>query len=448
MSDDVSFKITNLKWNQLKHPCLIDDTNKMDLKSLSYYISKMSKKKGTTIDLVSHKIQFCKSVARQLIEFCCWCNLVLLMPHRNLNPDNIYISEKGNVYVSKPKAILITEIINDPYKYNFLNIHCSPENVTDRHISNHSNDIWAVGAILYSIMKGIEYKNHDEQFDVYMEFNKFVSNNNMRVWIELFNDPILAYFVKDCLAINSCDRQSAVGLLTIIYLAGGLTEQNKNISFGDFASICDAWTTDITYGDTNYLSDKHLEPEIIKYEWTGIDDANVNNFSLFSKTSDKIFVNLEIRTNHILGMAENPQENIFARSIESKTSPNYAKKIVTSLKYMEAHFNLKAKIHKYIKGYSPIEVHKMCEFETQDVQLTESLTETIYKYDIFYLLAPIIICEYSYQARNSFWNEILIKNYIDILKERKYQEVYASINNRLYTSRISLQHTLFFLNTS
>lgn len=222
-------------------------------------------KNPSYIEFRMQQVQFCKAIVRQLMDYIVWLeDVIRVSPHKNLSPKTILLRRDGFIKV-KMFRILSEEIINEnPYYFMKNCAFTEPEScesVRERMNVSYSNDVWAVGAIIYSIMTGDNLlptydkknphcqnnnlNNTEEQIEVsnknqeknYKKFMDFIKNSNasqpldieMKQWYDLCIDPFLAHFTRKCLTIKKQERLNAKQLLCYIYLAGsGLVKSNNN----------------------------------------------------------------------------------------------------------------------------------------------------------------------------------------------------------------------------
>jgi serine/threonine protein kinase len=254
---------------------------------LSYYIDKIRAKLQTFsymppeervinneyIEFRTHQIQFAKSIAKQLIDYIFWLETVIKKgAHKNITPKTILLRREG--YVKMKMFGYITEDIVklNPHHFMIDSVYTAPEfceSVNARMNADFSNDIWAVGAIIYSIMTGeniypayrkinpydpkqTQTHNNDKisdtkqktKFDSFMAIVKktqcledSVTEEHLKPWYDLCIDPSLAHLARKCLTINHDSRPRSNVLLSYIYLSSpGLVQNNydqSNTSLND-----------------------------------------------------------------------------------------------------------------------------------------------------------------------------------------------------------------------
>lgn len=120
-------------------------------------------------ELIHHRLQFCKGVVLQLFEALFYLEFVLTSktPHRNINPKSILINTDGYIKLRPTDCLDKDHMLHNRYHY-IDNGYVDPEHRDDvdkRLSSDHKNDVWAIGAIAYSIMRNTsllpEWKEED-----------------------------------------------------------------------------------------------------------------------------------------------------------------------------------------------------------------------------------------------------------------------------------------------
>ena len=210
------------------------------------------------IEFKSHQVQMAKGICRQLLEYCHYLELVLqYSPHKNICPQTILFRRDGCVKMKMPGLITSEIVAANPSHFIENNIYCSPEfteNPIKRTQSDYANDIWAVGAVLYTIMTCNNHlydysysyidpyniqnnqNNHninskELQKEAYEKFMHFVKNASWDEWIELFIEPELAFIAKQCLELNPTMRKTAAELSAFIYFTGhGFVTDNQKLT--------------------------------------------------------------------------------------------------------------------------------------------------------------------------------------------------------------------------
>ena len=137
--------------------------------NLESYLKKINKMEKT-YESRTHQIQFCKSVVRQLAEYAFHLQTVVRKPHCNINPNTILFRRDGVINVKSFDCLDEGIVRVNPRHFFEGNGYCAPEfriNVERRLKSNYRNDIWAIGAIAYSIMTGIDLMPEWAKEDVY-----------------------------------------------------------------------------------------------------------------------------------------------------------------------------------------------------------------------------------------------------------------------------------------
>ena len=141
--------------------------------NLASYLDKTNKCK-------IHQNQFCKSIVRQLIEYTFHLETVVGTPHRNINPKNILLNQDGIVKMKSHNSLEDSLVRVNPRHYYEGNGYCAPEfrhTVENRMKSDHKGDIWAIGAIAYSIMSGENLMPEWAREDVYPN-PEIIKNND------------------------------------------------------------------------------------------------------------------------------------------------------------------------------------------------------------------------------------------------------------------------------
>ena len=195
--------------------------------SLAHYIGHIEHK--------TQLIQLCKSISRQLADYIFWLESVMQAPaHSNINLDTIFLNQDGCLNVSFP-----TDLANQDQ-------------------GAFSNDVWAIGVVIYCMMKGEMLNPQDKSSADYQELERFVKEATPKQWEDLFVDPFLVIVAQACLKIDPKQRATSAELLAQMFLMGGVHQydpsQNADSIIGraqltpiPATAHRDAWTTDLAH---------------------------------------------------------------------------------------------------------------------------------------------------------------------------------------------------------
>lgn len=234
-----------------------------DCMSLKEYIININNFRNKNHEWRNYKVQFAKSVALQILQYLVWLhNIVKIDGHKNISPENIFITSYGVVKVGNPAFATEKIITANPHHYTKNCCFAEP----DYHQSNSRSDIWALGVIIYSIMTGktlttsvkkvdpydLEYTEKtidppiDQKFN-YVNFRKAIFDSGKdpeKFWTGICHDPTLAYLLSACLTVENRKRPDAKKLLSYVYSAAPGHICNNYPFSREYKNPNDAWSSD------------------------------------------------------------------------------------------------------------------------------------------------------------------------------------------------------------
>jgi hypothetical protein len=216
-------------------------------RTLTAFIN-MAQSKLRNGPVIDSEILLAKVIAKQLFEYLNWLqNVAKEEAHGDLNPNNIFFINSINlIKVSNPLTLNENMILANP-GYYLGNIYVAPEyNKYTRTDVTYAGDVWAVGAILFSILKRDNYlssrpdeptedniimseplfrsANINEKYSRTMDFFKKATHKD---WLKVCKDPVLATLVKSCLSIEPSSRPSVKNCLDFLYSSDESLSKNN-----------------------------------------------------------------------------------------------------------------------------------------------------------------------------------------------------------------------------
>lgn len=236
-----------------RHPCAIMPTKCTSFPDGSMFIEEEFADGGSLSSMLEKispeisqfKIQFTKSVARQLADFIFWRETVYGEPYQMINPDTILFQRNGFV------------------KMKFFNFTTKDLLTDNLYVSEDLSDVWALGAILFSIMTGCNFLPTCQQFKTSEGISlswkknskfdsvsalKFIKTATEDEWNDLIGNCDLSYLIKWCIL----EKPKPVELLSFMYLAGpgffqgGQVIPNRPSLTTPWSDIYDSWAVDYT----------------------------------------------------------------------------------------------------------------------------------------------------------------------------------------------------------
>jgi serine/threonine protein kinase len=193
---------------------------------------------------INKRTDVAKSVARQIFQSLFYHLVVHNKEHRNVNPESVFLRRDGCVKLGffdlineDHVALNIDRFMDSPY--------CAPESkvsVRARVNTDSKADVWAVGALIVSIMTGKSFLrkgkrslypggdynfrdsyNGNENYDSdFAFFETLVNYGTNEMWKNVIPDAGLRHLAKRCLRLKKENRATIGECCALTILLGGL----------------------------------------------------------------------------------------------------------------------------------------------------------------------------------------------------------------------------------
>lgn len=224
--------------------------------------------------------------------------------HRDINPNNIMITEEKNAKVIDFGICKIKEMVNSATLYQMAtNLYSAPEVHLHSENATEQSDLYSIGAVIYYMFTGKEPP-------IPSEFQGILENTS---GIDIELKPIISKLVSE----NSDDRYQDIYSLKI----------DLSSLFGRFLNVNQQLNVSMDFEKFKFLKNKHLLPQSAKISDTELISQNFSELYAF-KTSEGYFDFLGL--NYRMICSYNP-DNIFFSVLEFKKvvpieRENYKKK--------------------------------------------------------------------------------------------------------------------------